>query len=141
MNLIDQIHAVLQSRPWMAAAQLGVVVSVMSVWFLSDFAVRIALIIRAMGWKKKEEGFWPSNLESKDKEELDGWAAWVFRDRWWKAWLVHLFVCPVCLGVHISAWTSVLAFAASGDALWVITAPLLYATSLLGFGAIKKAIG
>ena len=103
-------------------AGLFVAASLHLAWFTTNLPVHLFKTLRALGWRSKDQGFWPSPEDYRD------WLRYQWQD--WNLLQLpqlvsELLNCPVCLSFHISFWV----------------ASIMVVTQLAGFCMIPAALG
>ena len=81
------------------------IASILMILMRSDFYVSVTQILRCIGWRKRDQAFWPDDVEYQFWTRSQ-WAQWASlrASAAGNAWVkfVHLITCPYCLTFHAS---------------------------------------
>lgn len=92
--------------------------SIHMTWFHSSLPIHLCKILRAIGWHKHDEMFWPTGVDYQTwmRHEWDIWA-----NAHLPLLLAELLTCPVCLSWHISFWVSVVLTITTQSPWWCVS--------------------
>ena len=110
-----------------------IVFDLLVTWFWSEFPAHVFRILWKCGWKRKELGFWPEDVESYETWTREAWSVWINLRMPARG---ELLTCPVCLSRHLAYTVALCMLPFTGLAAW----PALLTGALTWAGAANRLL-
>lgn len=110
--------------------------SVLKIWFDTTLLCLLIKLVRALGWRRKTDGYW--NVPDYEWDNWLRFQAMSWADGKVPNWVHHLWSCPGCFATHVGFWVS-LVIATCSREWWLL--PIGFSTyvwtSLWLFGKVS----